>query len=599
MLAGTYSRPARATCRALDRERHRLSRPATTMQDIAPQRGDSMRATPLRAARTILAAALVAIGAFAIDGSVAAPNPRASERALNNENANKKVDRSEGMLIVNGRIHTMDGSDRIVEEVLIKNGRFVEMGRNLPRNEKVPVVDVGGRTVIPGIIDAHNHIVLVGNRPGWHTGMEHVFTIADAVAAYQARAANVPPGEFVTTIGPIAAMQFPEQRLPNLSELDAVPRPVYIQAAQGGASTNSAGKAWLQARGVTVADNGTVGGGASGTTLALRLLREQLLTPATRQRSATDALQYYNMLGITTHRDAGAFHSEAPSGGIANENVYTMHRPFLALDRAKDLPARLRIDFLHQDAANDITLPTLTDRLRNAFPFFGNDWMRTGGIGEFTGGGVAGLRAIAANGWRGEDHTLSLNAFNQQVLDREIVNAEIPLNGLRWILSHVPQTTDNLVNRWKAMGGGLLVGWGPTRTRAAGAAAIGPVYRTLFDNGIPLGYHSDGGDITVINPWLNFYTMITGRNLRGDLVNDNQVLTRRETMWLATAANKWFIWEDDVGSIEPGNHADLVVLDRDFFSIPDAEIPRVRSVLTVIGGKVKHDAGAVRVPKLD
>ena len=45
----------------------------------------------------------------------------------------------------------------------------------------------------------------------------------------------------------------------------------------------------------------------------------------------------------------------------------------------------------------------------------------------------------------------------------------------------------------------------------------------------------------MINPWLNFYTMITGRNLRGDLVNDNQMLTRRETMWLATAANKWFI----------------------------------------------------------
>jgi predicted amidohydrolase YtcJ len=216
-----------------------------------------------------------------------------------------------------------------------------------------------------------------------------------------------------------------------------------------------------------------------------------------------------------------------------------------------------------------------------------------------TGGGVPGLRAIAANGWRGEDHTLNLPAFSQQVTDREIVNAEIPLNGLRWILSHVPQTTDNLVNRWKAMGGGLLVGWGPTRTRAAGAPAIGPVYRTLFDNGIPLGYHSDGGDITVINPWLNFYTMITGRNLRGDLVNDNQVLTRQETMWLATAANKWFIWEDDVGSIEPGNHADFVVLDRDFFTIPDAQIPRVQSVLTVIGGKVKYDAGVVQVPKAD
>ena len=196
-----------------------------------------MRAASMRIARTILAGALVAFGAFTITEPVAAPNPRANEKAT------KKFDRSEGLLITNGRIHTMDGSDRIVEEVLIKNGRFVEMGRHLPRNDKVPVVDVGGRTVIPGIVDAHNHIVLVGNRPGWHTGMEHVFTIAEAVAAYQARAATVPPGEFVTTIGPIAAMQFPEQRLPNLSELDAVPRPVYIQAAQGGASTNSAGKA--------------------------------------------------------------------------------------------------------------------------------------------------------------------------------------------------------------------------------------------------------------------------------------------------------------------------------------------------------------------
>ncbi|MEO7709250.1 MAG: amidohydrolase family protein [Caldimonas sp.] len=555
-----------------------------------------MRAASMRGARTILAGALIAFGAFAV-GAAPGGNGKGNEKS--NEKAGKKNERPDALLIINGKIHTMDGTDRIVNEVLVMNGRFVEMGKNIPRNDKARVIDVGGRTVIPGIIDAHNHIVLVGNRPGWHTGMEHVFTIAEAVAAYQARAATVPPGDFVTTIGPIAAMQFPEQRLPNLSELDAVPRPVYIQAAQGGASTNSAGKAWLQARGVTVADNGTVAGGAAGTTLALRLLREQLLTPATRQRSATDALQYYNSLGITTHRDAGAFHSELPSGGIANENVYTMHRPFLALDRAKELPSRLRVDFLHQDAGNDITIPTLSDRLRNSFPFFGNDWMRTGGIGEFTGGGVAGLRAIAANGWRGEDHTLNLNAFNQQVLDREIVNAEIPLNGLRWILSHVPQTTDSLVNRFKAMGGGLLVGWGPTRTRAAGAAAIGPVYRTLFDNGIPLGYHSDGGDITVINPWLNFYTMITGRNLRGDLVNDNQVLTRQETMWLATAANKWFIWEDDVGSIEAGNHADFVVLDRDFFTIPDAQIPRVQSVLTVIGGKVKYDAGVIHVPKAD
>jgi predicted amidohydrolase YtcJ len=156
---------------------------------------------------------------------------------------------------------------------------------------------------------------------------------------------------------------------------------------------------------------------------------------------------------------------------------------------------------------------------------------------------------------------------------------------LRWRISHVPGTTEASVNQFKALGGGLLVGWGPLRT----GTNVGPAYRSLFDNGIPLGWHSDGGDITVINPWMNFYTTITGRNLIGDLVNGGQTLTRMETLWLATAANKWFIQEEDVG-----NHGDLTVLDRDFFSIPDAEIPRVRSVFTVVGGKIAHDAGAVR-----
>jgi predicted amidohydrolase YtcJ len=546
---------------------------------------------PLTRRGLLKASALSSVAAFAAGCGAGASGPAAGDPAPSG------VDDGADLVVVNGVIHTMNATNQLVASVAIKNGRFTSVGDDeRSRNPRAKVINAGGRTVIPGIIDAHNHIVLVGNRPGWHTPMEHVFTTAEAVAAYKVRAAGVPAGEFITTIGPISAMQFAEQRLPNLAELDGVDKPVYIQAAQGGASTNTAGKTWLQARGVTVSDTGVVAGGNAGTTLALRLLREQLLTPATRKRSAADALKYYATLGIVMHRDAGAFQSDVASGGIANENTYTMHRPFLAHDREKTLPARLRVDFLHQDAANDAALPTLSDRLRNSFPFFGNDWMKTGGVGEFTGGGVPGLRAIAAEGWRAEDHTLNLATFSQLVTDREIVNAEIPLKGLRWIISHVPQVTVDLVNRFKAMGGGVLVGWGPTRTRAVGTPAVGPIYRTLYDNGIPLGYHSDGGDVTVINPWLNFYTMITGKNLRGDVINDDQVLTRQEVMRLATTANKWFIWEDDIGSIEPGNHADLVILDRDYFSVPDAELPRIHSELTVIGGKVMHSSGAVVVP---
>jgi predicted amidohydrolase YtcJ len=496
---------------------------------------------------------------------------------------------SPGLGLINGRIHTMDAANRVVSQVLIRNGRFAAVGNDVVRRGGgLTVVDLKGQTVIPGIIDAHNHIVLVGNRPGWHTPLEHVFTIPDAVAALTARAANVPAGEFITTVGPISAMQFNERRLPNLSELDAVRRPVYLQAAQGGTRTNSEGKAWLEARGVTVAADGTIAGQAAG--LALQTLRKTLLTPDTRKRTALEALQYYARLGITTHRDSGAFHAEEPAPGIASENTYTMHNPFHDLNREGRLPARLRIDFLHQDSPKaDPPLPTLSQRLRNSFPRFGNEWLKTGGIGEFTGGGIEGLRAIARAGWRGEDHALNLAGATTLVANREIVNKEIPITDLRWVLSHVPDFPVDLANRAHALGMGLLVGWGPLRT----GTNVGPPYRMLFDHAIPVGFHSDGGDITVINPWLNFSTMITGRNLAGQPILGDQTLTRQETLWLATAANKWFVWEDDLGSIEVGNHADLAVLDRDYFTVPDDDIKRVASVMTIVGGKVVHGNGVL------
>ena len=96
------------------------------------------------------------------------------------------------LALVNGRIHTMDARNRVVSQALIQNGRFTTVANNLSLPKGVRRVDLKGRTVIPGLIDAHNHIVLVGNRPGWHTPLEHVFTIPEAIAALQARSAQVP-----------------------------------------------------------------------------------------------------------------------------------------------------------------------------------------------------------------------------------------------------------------------------------------------------------------------------------------------------------------------------------------------------------------------
>ena len=81
------------------------------------------------------------------------------------------------LVLVNGKIHTMDPNNRVVSQLLIQNGRFAAVGNDIavPRGNIRRIDLKGEKTVIPGIIDAHNHIVVVGNRPGWHTPLEHSF----------------------------------------------------------------------------------------------------------------------------------------------------------------------------------------------------------------------------------------------------------------------------------------------------------------------------------------------------------------------------------------------------------------------------------------
>jgi predicted amidohydrolase YtcJ len=509
------------------------------------------------------------------------------------------------LVFVNGRIHTMDGKNTIAKTVSIRNSRFAAVNAGAPKPGRgVRIIDLKGRTVVPGIIDNHNHIVLMGNRPGYHTPLENAYSIRDVQEIYAARAKGIPAGGWITTIGGfhrnhlLPASQ--PARMPTRAELDeAAPNnPVYLSESFAGPSaTNSLGKKFFESQNppIPVGDDGAIAAGAQATGRATLALRQTLLNAEQRKRGAIDALTYGLSLGVTTHLDQGAFQAaNVPADGAAHEDNNAMHLPFLALRDEGRLPARLRINFLHQDATPE--LATLNERIRNTFRFFGDDMVRTGGIGEFIAGGktfVDAAKLLARARWRAEVHSLSRTDFQQEIQDYEAAHKESPITDLRWVIAHVPFITEDWVNRLKAIGGGLsLTSW---RYLAGTPEQNGPPFRMIVNNGIPVGMSSDGMQIAPMNPWLHMYYATTGLNARGVAINADQKITRQEVLKLYTANNGWFLHEENqIGTIEPGRLGDLVVLSHDYFAVPDEDLKKIRSVLSVVGGRIVYDAGVVK-----
>jgi|SRR5581483_6207407 len=169
---------------------------------------------------------------------------------------------SRDLRLTNGKIYTLDKQNTVVSEAIIQNGKFTAVGKNGDTRTSpcTRTINLRGRTAVPGLIDNHNHIVLLGMRPGYDIRLETAASIADIQAMLKAKAKTVPAGQFITTLGDFNAKQVAEKRLPTLAELDAaLPDHPYLLNG-GGTVTNTRGKAFFESKGITVSPTGVIAG---------------------------------------------------------------------------------------------------------------------------------------------------------------------------------------------------------------------------------------------------------------------------------------------------------------------------------------------------
>jgi predicted amidohydrolase YtcJ len=541
------------------------------------------------ASKSLLLAALAAVSLISAS---AATDPCAGSRNLK---------------FINGRIHTLDKGNSVLSSATIQNGVFQNTGKPLPCTK---VIDLRGRTAVPGLVDNHNHIVLLGLRPGHDARIETASSIKDIQELIVARAKSVPAGEFITSMGGWNAVQFTEKRLPTLAELDAAApnHPVLLfQGFTGPSATNTKGKAFFTSKSIEVSATGAIGPNAPSMA-ALNALRAAQ-TFEDKKRGTEDAMAYAVRMGITTSADMGAFVEPGTQDvqdsftfdTLASADPFRMYDAFLALHREQKMPMRLRVFFLTMDKDNSI--PLLTQRVLNSFPEFGDDMMRVSGIGEFATNWplfgtvtpppnyLPALQLIAKHGLTFQQHSLSPAEDQLTVSTFEKVNAETPIANLHWSIAHAPRIDKPLLDRLKAIGAGMAI---HPFEYLAGTPGSGPPVRTILDSGVHAGAGSDSAQISTLDPWLMIYYMVTGKNAAGQMINAGQQITRAEAIRLYTADNGWFLHEEDkLGSIEPGKLGDLVVLNNDYFDpskVPDEGIRSLQSVLTVVDGRIVYNA---------
>lgn len=525
------------------------------------------------------------------------------------------------LVLVNGKIVTVDDRFSIAQALAIRGQRIVAVGTNADveklKGPQTRTMDLAGRTVIPGLIDNHAHWVRAAEHD--ELRFDGITSRTQALKLLADRVQATPAGQWIVVLGGWSEEQFTDdpRGFPR-NELDRIApnHPVVVQAIYNHSYLNSAAQAALKIDAATPdPPNGTFEkdaagqptgvvrgpGGVAFVAAGIPLFDQEAWLANTRKLVA-----YLNSLGVTAWLDAGG-------RGMGARH----YEPYRQLDQRGELNIRVFWTAIRQPAT-PAQVDAVIKEIPEQKPFQGSDYFDQVGWGETIYGPVTTqlLRttsntrpedmeqyrrlaaALAAQGLYVNSHVEMEAAIDAFLDAHEAVNKIHPIKALRWTFSHVDQVTEAQLERMKKLGMGAQVHSRPLIQGALMHKVHGdkawdmPPFRRIQDSGIHWGLGSDATAVTTSNPFYTLSFAVTGEMIGGRKVN-RQTISREEALIAHTRSNAWFLFQEgNIGSLTAGRYADLLVLDRDYLTVPQDEIKAIKPLVTMVGGKIVYEAPA-------
>lgn len=537
------------------------------------------------------------------------------------------------IIILNGKITTLDVNNPEVQAVAITGNKILQTGSNVQilklkgRNSKV--IDAKGSRVIPGLFDSHLHVIRGGRFYNTELRWDGVSSVKKALQMLKEQAARTPPGQWIRVVGGWNEYQFEEKRLPTISEINEATGdvPTFVLYLYAKAWLNKAGIKELKITGNTPNPlQGLIEKDNNGDPTGLLVAEPNafilystlsLLPELTYDEKINSTLQYMtelNRLGVTAVMDAGGGFQNFPddyaiTDELNRQGKITVRLPYYLFAQKKGTEladytkwtGMVEIDHHTHNEHNEVDYHVNgggENLVADAADFENFQFPRPELPPSMEKNMKEVVSLLVKKRWPFRIHATYDESISRDLDVIEVVNKETPLNGLPWFFDHAETISEGNMQRIKALGGGIAVqhrmayqGESFIHRYGKNKALATPPVKRMLELGLPVGLGTDGTRVASYNPWIALYWITTGKTIGGTQVMAKEnIIDRKTALQLFTYGGYGLIKHTDKGKIQKGYFADLVILDSDYFHVDDEEIKNITSRLTMVDGKIVYGA---------